>query len=125
MNIKELGEELEQQLGKPRNITEENVRFMLSIVKEKYDGKKVNEDVENTSLDAFAMTILAVMYYQTTPWEDLSKVFAINHAALSYFCRIKGAEKAKIRRKTTEIRSVTKKIANFVEIWRYGDRIIR
>lgn len=62
MNIKELGEDLEQQLGKPRNITEENVRFMLSIVKEEYDGKKVNEDVEKTSLDAFAMTILAVMY---------------------------------------------------------------
>ena len=73
MNIKELGEDLEQQFGKPRNITEENVRFMLSLVKEELDGKKVNEDVEKPSLDAFGMTILAVMSYQTTPWEELAK----------------------------------------------------
>lgn len=73
MNIKELGEDLEQQFGKPRNITEENVRFMLSLIKEEFDGKKVNEDVEKPSLDAFGMTILAVMSYQTTPWEELAK----------------------------------------------------
>ena len=73
MNIKELGEDLEQQFGKPRNITEENVCFMLSLVEEEYDGKKVNEDVEKPSLDAFGMTILAVMSYQTTPWEELAK----------------------------------------------------
>ena len=29
MTINELGENIEQQFGKPRNITEENVRFML------------------------------------------------------------------------------------------------
>ena len=46
MNIKELGEDLEQQFGKPRNITEEKVCFMLSLIKEEFDGKKVNEDVE-------------------------------------------------------------------------------
>lgn len=45
MNINELGEDLEQQFGKPRNITEENVRFMLSLIKEEYDGTKVNENV--------------------------------------------------------------------------------
>lgn len=73
MNIKELGDDLEQQFGKPRNITEENVRFMLSLVEEEYDGEKVNEDVEKPSLDAFGMTILAVMSYQTTPWEELAK----------------------------------------------------
>lgn len=73
MNIKELGDDLEQQFGKPRNLTEENVRFMLSLVKEEFDGKKVNEDVEKPSLDAFGMTILAVMSYQTTPWEELAK----------------------------------------------------
>lgn len=73
MNIKELGDDLEQQFGKPRNITEENVRFMLSLVKEEFDGKKVNEDVEKPSLDAFGMTILAVMSYQATPWEELAK----------------------------------------------------
>lgn len=38
MNINELGEDLEQQFGKPRNITEENVRFMLSLIKEEFDG---------------------------------------------------------------------------------------
>ena len=38
MNINELGENLEQQFGKPRNITEENVRFMLSLIKEEFDG---------------------------------------------------------------------------------------
>lgn len=64
MNIKELGDDLEQQFGKPRNITEENVRFILSLVEEEYDGEKVNEDVEKPSLDAFGMTILAVMSYQ-------------------------------------------------------------
>ena len=73
MNIKELGEDLEQQFGKPRNITEENVRFMLSLIKEEFDGKKVNEDVEKPSLDAFGVTILAVMSYQDTPWEELAK----------------------------------------------------
>lgn len=51
MNIKELGDDLEQQFGKPHNITEENVRFMLSLIKEEYDGEKVNEDVEKPSLD--------------------------------------------------------------------------
>lgn len=70
MNINELGEDLEQQFGKPRNITEENVRFMLSLIKEEFDGTKVNENVEKPSLEAFGMTILAVMSYQTTPWED-------------------------------------------------------
>lgn len=73
MNIKELGDDLEQQFGKPRNITEENVRFMLSLINEEFDGKKVNEDVEKPSLDAFGMTILAVMSYQATPWEELAK----------------------------------------------------
>lgn len=73
MNINELGEDLEQQFGKPRNITEENVRFMLSLIKEEYDGTKVNENVEKPSLEAFGMTILAVMSYQTTPWEELAK----------------------------------------------------
>lgn len=73
MNINELGEDLEQQFGKPRNITEENVRFMLSLIKEEFDGTKVNENVEKPSLDAFGMTILAVMSYQTTPWEELAK----------------------------------------------------
>lgn len=38
MNINELCEDLEQQFGKPRNITEENVRFMLSLIKEEFDG---------------------------------------------------------------------------------------
>ena len=41
MNINELGEDLEQQFGKPCNITEENVRFMLSLIKEEFDGTKV------------------------------------------------------------------------------------
>ena len=41
MNINELGEDLEQQFGKPRNITEENARFMLSLIKEEFDGTKV------------------------------------------------------------------------------------
>ncbi len=77
MNIKELGEDLEQQFGKPRNVTEENVRFMLSLIKEEFDGKKVNEDVEKPSLDAFGMTVLAVMSYQTTPWKELAKKPAI------------------------------------------------
>lgn len=73
MNINELGEDIEQQFGKPRNITEENVRFMLSLIKEEFDGTKVNENVEKSSLEAFGMTILAVMSYQTTPWEGLDK----------------------------------------------------
>ena len=73
MNINELGEDPEQQFGKPRNITEENVRFMLSLIKEEFDGTKVNENVERPSLEAFGMTILAVMSYQTTPWEELAK----------------------------------------------------
>ena len=89
MNINELGEDLEQQFGKPRNITEENVRFMLSLIKEEYDGTKVNENVEKPSLEAFGMTILAVMSYQTTPWEELANVFidefdAFYHHELSY-----------------------------------------
>ena len=73
MTINELGENIEQQFGKPRNITEENVRFMLSLIKEEFDGTKVNENVEKPSLEAFGMTILAVMSYQTTPWEGLDK----------------------------------------------------
>ena len=33
------------------NITEENVRFMLSLIKEEFDGTKVNENVEKPSLE--------------------------------------------------------------------------
>lgn len=77
MNIKEIGEDLEQQFGRPRNVTEENVRFMISLIKEESDGEKVNEDVEKPSLDAFGTTIFAVMSYQTTPWEELAKKPAI------------------------------------------------
>ena len=73
MTINELGENIEQQFGKPRNITEENVRFMLSLIKEEFDGTEVNENIEKSSLEAFGMTILAVMSYQTTPWEGLDK----------------------------------------------------
>lgn len=80
MNINEHSEELEQQFGKPRNITEENVRFMLSLVEEQYDGKEVNEDVPKPSLDALGMTVLAVMSYQTTPWEELAKKPAIRRS---------------------------------------------
>ena len=52
MNINELGEDLEQQFGKPRNITEENVRFMLSLIKEEFDGTigSVNRAVTQFSL---------------------------------------------------------------------------
>ena len=50
MNINELGEDLEQRFGKPRNITEENVRFMLSLIKEEFDGTKVNENIEKQVL---------------------------------------------------------------------------
>lgn len=39
MNINEMSEDLEQQFGKPRNVTQENVRFMLSLVQEQDDGK--------------------------------------------------------------------------------------
>ena len=77
MNINELSEDLEQQFGKPRNVTAENVRFMLSLVEEEFDGKTVNEDVEKPSVDAYGATILAVMSYQTTPWEELAKKPAI------------------------------------------------
>ena len=80
MNIKEIGEDLEQQFGKPHNMTEENARFMLSLIKEEFDGTKVNEDVEKPSLDAFGTTILAVMSYQTTPWEELAKKPSIRKA---------------------------------------------
>ncbi len=38
MNINELGEDLEQQLGKPRDITEENVRFVLSLIKVRFSS---------------------------------------------------------------------------------------
>ena len=77
MNINELSEDLEQQFGKPRNVTEENVRFMLSLVEEQDDGKEVNGDVPKPSLDALGMTVLAVMSYQTTPWSELAKKPAI------------------------------------------------
>ena len=77
MTIDELGEDLEQQFGKPRNVTVENIRFMLSLIEEEFDGKTVNEDVEKPSIDAYGATVLAVMSYQTTPWEELAKKPAI------------------------------------------------
>ncbi len=80
MNINEMSEDLEQQFGKPRNVTQENVRFMLSLVQEQDDGKEVNEDVPQPSLDAMGMTVLAVMSYQTTPWEELAKKPAIRRS---------------------------------------------
>lgn len=80
MNINEMSEDLEQQFGKPRNVTQENVRFMLSLVQEQDDGKEVNEDVPQPSLDALGMTVLAVMSYQTTPWEELAKKPAIRRS---------------------------------------------
>lgn len=102
MNIKELGEDLEQQFGKPRSITEENIRFMLSLVKEEFDGKKVNEDVEKPSLDAFGMTILAVMSYQTTPWEELAKKPSIRKA-LKYVAIRGGSHYDEIEALTKEL----------------------
>ncbi len=80
MNITEIGEDLEQQFGKPRNVTAENARFMFSLIQEEFDGTKVNEDVEKPSLDAFGTTILAIMSYQTTPWEELAKKPSIRKA---------------------------------------------
>ena len=80
MNIEELSEDLEQQFGKPRNITEENVRFMLSLIEEQVDGNKVNEDVPKPSLDALGLTVLAVTSYQATPWEELAKKPAIRRS---------------------------------------------
>lgn len=77
MTIDELGEDLEQQFGKPCNVTVENVRFMLTLIEEEFDGKTVNEDVEKPSIDAYGATVLAVMSYQTTPWEELAKKPAI------------------------------------------------
>ena len=77
MNIEEISEELEQEFGKPRNVTEENVRFMMSLIAEQANGKEVDENVPQPSLDALGMTILAVMSYQTTPWEELAKKPAI------------------------------------------------
>ena len=61
-------------------MTEENARFMLPLIKEEFDGTKMNENVEKPSLDAFGMTILAVMAYQTTPWEELAKKPSIRKA---------------------------------------------
>lgn len=80
MNISELSEDLEQQFGKPRNITEENVRFMLSLVEEQSDGSEVNEDVPKPSMDALGMTVYAVMSYPMTPWEELAKKPAIRRS---------------------------------------------
>lgn len=80
MNIEELSEDLEQQFGKPRNVTEENIQFMLSLVEEQNDGGLVNEDIPQPSLDALGMTVLAVMSYQTTPWEELAKKPAIRRS---------------------------------------------
>lgn len=89
MNINELSEELELQFGKPRNVTEENVRFMLSLVEEQSDGKEVNEDVPKPSLDALGMTVLAVMSYQTAPWEELAKKPAIRRSLKYIAVRIR------------------------------------
>ena len=80
MNIEELSEDLEQEFGKPRNVTTENMRFMLSLVQEQFDGKEVNEDVPVPSLDAMGMTALAVMSYQMTPWSELAKKSAIRRS---------------------------------------------
>lgn len=103
MTIDELGEDLEQQFGKPRNVTEENVRFMMSLVKEEFDGKAVNEDVEKPSLDAYGATVLAVMSYQTTPWEDLAKKPAIRRT-LKYIA-------IRSRNHYDEIEALTKELA--------------
>ena len=80
MNISELSEDLEQQFGKPHNITEENARFMLSLVEEQSDGNEVNEDVPKPSMDALGMTAYAVMSYPMTPWEELAKKPAIRRS---------------------------------------------
>ncbi|WP_302397895.1 hypothetical protein, partial [Leyella stercorea] len=61
MNINELCEDLEQQFGKPRNITEENVRFMLSLIKEEFDGTigSVNRTVSRLCFLFFASYLCA------------------------------------------------------------------
>ena len=83
MNINELGEDLEQQFGKPRNITEENVRFMISLIKEEFDGTKVNENIETPSLEAFGMTILAVIVYILCVL-DKHVAFLVGYFVLAY-----------------------------------------
>ena len=80
MNINEIDEELEQQFGKPRNITEENVLFLMSLIVEQVDGASINKEVERPSPDAYAMMIMAVMQYPTIPWEELAKKPAIRRS---------------------------------------------
>ncbi len=54
MNINELGEDLEQQFGKPRNVSKENVKFMLSLIKEEFDGTKVTRMSKSRALTLMA-----------------------------------------------------------------------
>lgn len=77
MTIDEINEDLKAQFGAPRNQTEENIRYVLSLVAEHVEGDHVNENVPKPSLDALATTITAVMTYGTTPWEELCKKPAI------------------------------------------------
>lgn len=77
MTIDEISEDLQSQFGKPRNQTEDNIRYVLTLVAEHVEGDHVNENVPKPSLDALATTCYAVMTYGTTPWEELCKKPAI------------------------------------------------
>lgn len=72
-DLDEISEALEKEFGKPRNITEENIRFCLSLVAEQCVNGKVDENVPEPSDHALATTILAVMSYPNKTWEELAQ----------------------------------------------------
>ena len=123
MNINEISEDLEQQFGKPRNVSGENVRFMLSLIKEQSDGTTVNEDVEKPSIDALGMTIMAVMSYQTTPWSELANKPAIRKSlkyiavrSQNHYDEVEAMMKELMR---THIKGLTQKmVLSFIKVIR-------
>ena len=123
MDINELSEDLEQTFGKARNVTEENVRFMLSLVEEQSDGQTVDEDVPKPSVDAMAQTILAVMSYQTTPWSQLAKKPLIRRSlkfiavrSQSHYDEVEGLIKEVLRKHAEGLNSTM--VCGFIKIIR-------
>lgn len=88
MTTDEISEELEAQYGPASSVTEHNISFIMSLVKsrEMCDGS-VSDDVPPPSVDALAMTIMAIMSYPDIPWPRLAEKPSIRRSLTYLFVR--------------------------------------
>lgn len=86
--IEEISEDLEADFGKPYNVSEDNSRYMLSLIEENMIDGVINPDLQEPSLDAMATTTMAIYKYPNIPWRELSQKPAIKRGLTFIACNV-------------------------------------